>query len=277
MTRKIKTAFITGGGSGIGRALAKQLLARGATVFVTDISAEGLGTLKEEMKQYGNKLHTALLDVADRSQFHARAAEAIETMGSVDAVFNNAGVTLTTPVEKADDSDDEWLMDINFWGVVTGTKAFLGHMRERDYGHIVNVSSVLGFFAIPTQSMYCAAKHAVKGFSESLFHELQATNVQVHCVQPGGVDTGIVRHGRHLSSLDGDVTMEEIQERFSENLASTPEMAAREILTGIDKGKYHILVGSDARRMHCMYRLFPSLWRRLVGRRVKRELLGETG
>lgn len=264
MTQKIKTAFITGGGSGIGRALVKQLLQQGATVFATDIREEGLASLKTEMKQYDNRLHTALLDVADRAQFDALAQEAISVMGHVDAVFNNAGVTLTSPIEKADVDQDAWLMDINFWGVVTGTKAFLGHMRERDYGYIVNISSVFGFFGVPTQSMYCAAKHAVRGFTESLMQEMKDCNVKVHCVQPGGVDTGIVRHGRHFSNMEGDVTMEDVQQGFQEKLESSPEMAAQEILSGVDKGKYHILVGKDARRLHFFYRFFPSFFRRKV-------------
>ncbi len=268
MSGAIQTAFITGAASGIGLALAKKLAADGATLFLTDINADALEEVKADLKSAGNRIHTRVLDVADRDAFRAVAGEAIETLGGVDAVFNNAGVSLTDPIDQLSDADMDWLMDINFWGVVTGTKAFLGHMKARGKGHIVNVSSILGHISLPTQSMYCAAKHAVKAFNESLDHELQGTGVSVHSVHPGGVDTGIVSNGRHRHTMDGDADTTEFAKRFKKNAVhSTPDQAADQILSGIADSKFHILVGPDAKRIFFLQRLFPRWFHKQLAKR----------
>jgi short-subunit dehydrogenase len=159
--------------------------------------------------------------------------------------------------------DFERVMDIDFWGVVHGTKAVLPQMLERGEGHIINVSSIFGIIGVPSQGAYCAAKHAVKGFNESLFYELKDTGVQVHSVHPGGVDTGIIKHGIHKKSIDGDIDKSELEERFKANAKSTPDEAAKTILDGVAKSRYRILVGGDARLIDRLQRWFPNLWRRV--------------
>jgi len=268
MTADIETAFITGAASGIGLALAKRLAADGVSLYLTDINKDALSDVQSAFKAYGNRVHVKVLDVADRQAFHAAADDALETLGHVDAVFNNAGVSLTDPIEHMSDADMQWLMDINFWGVVTGTKAFLAHMKARGKGHIVNMSSILGHISIPSQSLYCAAKHAVKAFTEALDHELQGTGVSVHAVHPGGVDTGIVKHGRHRNTLDGAVDTNAFAQRFKDTVVHTSaDAAAEQILDGIARGKFHILVGPDARRMYLISRLFPRWFHKQLARR----------
>lgn len=275
----IQSAFIAGGGAGIGRALALQLLEEGVVVYATDIREKSLKALRADAKAFDGSLHTALLDVADRSQFYGVSRDAIDVLGGVDAVFNNACVSLVSPADGSDDSDDQWLFDINFWGVVTGTKLFLPHMKARNKGHIINMSSIFGFMGIPGQSMYCAAKHAVQGFTESLLHEVYDTGVSVHCVQPGFVDPDMGQGGYYSNknqshfeddpeSVGGGVDGPRTFYSWLSNIS--PEEAAAEILTGVRRQKYHILVGTDARRHHFMRRLFPSMWRWMMLNRTVR-------
>ena len=256
----MKNAFITGAGSGIGRSLAHALADRGYGVFITDINEDNLKKVEEELKQKQVNVQARKLDVSDKDAVFAAADEAEKTLGPIDATFNNAGVSLSDTVEKMSYDDFEWLMDIVFWGVVHGTKAFLPKMLERNSGHIVNVSSIFGHVGIPSQSAYCAAKHAVKGFNESLMYELKDTNVQVHTVHPGGVDTGIVSGGRHRNNVDGQVDSDALQKNFKTLAITTPDQAAEIILKGMDRGDYRILVGKDARFIDRFQRWFPNLW-----------------
>ncbi len=271
MTATIKSAFITGAGSGIGRALAHRLADAGASVFITDINEDNLGKVEAELKQKQVNVQARVLDVADKEAVFSAAQEADTLFGGVDAVFNNAGVSLSDTAEHMSYEDFHWLMDINFWGVVHGTKAFLPAMLKRGSGHIINVSSIFGHIGVPTQSAYCAAKHAVKGFNESIFYELEGTGVEIHSVHPGGVDTGIVRHGKHITTMSGDNDIDAIQANFQQNAITTPDGAAEIVLNGVAKGTYRILVGKDARMIDRMQRWMPTRWLKMFSKRLKKD------
>ncbi|WP_020400819.1 SDR family NAD(P)-dependent oxidoreductase [Kordiimonas gwangyangensis] len=259
----IKTAFITGAASGIGRALALALARDGVSLYLTDINADALAKTCMEVKALQSNVHMRALDVADRDAVNAAAADAEAKLGPVDAVFNNAGVSLSDTVDRMSYEDLDWLMGINFYGVVYGTKAFLPSMLARRSGHIINVSSLFGLIGVGSQSAYCAAKHAVKGFNESLFYELDGTGVQVHSVHPGGVDTNIVLNGKHLHNVQGDTSAEQAQEGFRDMIQTTAEGAAQIILDGVKRGQYRILVGPDARRIDRLQRWMPNRWRKM--------------
>ncbi|NVJ68866.1 MAG: SDR family oxidoreductase [Alphaproteobacteria bacterium] len=260
---QIETAFITGAASGIGRALAEALAARGSALYLTDVNEKGLDETAAALRSVQANVHTKALDVSDRAAVEQAVQDAEAKMGGIDIIFNNAGVSLSDTVEKMTYADLEWVMNINFYGVVYGTKSALPGMLKRGRGHIVNISSLFGLVGIPSQSAYCAAKHAVKGFNESLVYELEGTGVQVHSVHPGGVDTNIVRSGKHLNNIEGEIADGETQERFQELAITTPAGAANIILTGVDRGDYRILVGKDARWADRLSRWMPNRWRKM--------------
>ena len=268
----MKTAFITGAGSGIGRSLAHALAKKGCSVFITDINKENLAKVGDELRLMQANVHERELDVSDKDDVFRAVDEATQKLGPIDGMFNNAGISFSDLVDHMEYDDFERVMDIDFWGVVHGTKAVLPKMLERGEGHIINVSSIFGIIGVPSQAAYCAAKHAVKGFNESLFYELQDTGVQVHSVHPGGVDTGIIKHGIHKKSIDGDIDKGELEERFKANAKSTPDEAARIILDGVAKSRYRILVGGDARFIDRLQRWFPNLWRRMFPKMMANQM-----
>ncbi|HEX4938327.1 MAG TPA: SDR family NAD(P)-dependent oxidoreductase, partial [Candidatus Kapabacteria bacterium] len=193
-----KVAAITGAGSGIGQALAIQLAQAGCDLALSDVNQVGLQDTVRQVSSTGVRVHVQPLDVANRDAMYAWADTVVAVLGKVNLIFNNAGVALTETVEAMRYADFEWLMNINFWGVVHGTKAFLPHLKASGDGHVVNVSSVFGIIGVPTQSAYNAAKFAVRGFTESLREEMaiEGYPVNVTCVHPGGIKTNIVRSGR---------------------------------------------------------------------------------
>ncbi|NVJ97459.1 MAG: SDR family NAD(P)-dependent oxidoreductase [Alphaproteobacteria bacterium] len=260
---KLETAFITGAASGIGNALAKALAAKGCGLYLTDVNADALQGAVDELRAAQVNVHSAVADVSDRAAVEAAVRDAEAKLGGIDAMFNNAGVSLSDTVEKMTYDDLEWVMNINFYGVVYGTKAVLPGMLERGQGHIVNISSLFGLVGVPSQSAYCAAKHAVKGFNESLFYELDGTGVQIHSVHPGGVDTNIVRSGKHLHNTQGSLNSDEVQKNFHTMAVTSPTAAAEIILAGVEKGSYRILVGPDARSADRLQRWVPNIWRKM--------------
>ncbi|GHF30451.1 short-chain dehydrogenase [Kordiimonas sediminis] len=268
----IKTAFITGAASGIGRALAENLANSGVALYLTDVNEAGLKDVQKDLQDRQVNVQIGVLDVSDRAAFEDHAKRAVETIGDIDIVFNNAGVSLSDMVHTGSYEDYHWLMDINFWGVVHGTKAFLDDMLARKTGHIVNISSVFGLVGVPSQSAYCAAKHAVKGFNESLYYELIGTGVQVHSVHPGGIDTNIVVNGRQKQNLSGKVSTDDVQENFKPQAITTPAKAAETIMNGVRKGEYKILIGPDARALDRMSRWFPKLWQKLFYKRATKDI-----
>jgi short-subunit dehydrogenase len=259
---------ITGASSGIGKALALEISKQGGSVAISDKNADSLEQTASDCRSAGAKgVLATTVDVSKRSQMQAWADEVQQHFGKVNVIINNAGVNLSACVEKMSYKDFEWVMDIDFWGVVYGSKSFLPHIKNSDWGHIVNMSSLFGLIGIPNQSAYNAAKFAVRGFSESLRMELEmdGNHVGVSSVHPGGVKTNIVNCAVIKETLGRQVSPDVMKKQFNEKLARTsPEQAAKDILRGIEKNKPRILVGMDARIGDRMQRLMPTGYQKLV-------------
>lgn len=241
-----KVAVITGAGSGIGRALAVELSHRGAQLALSDVDVAGLADTVVLCEKVGARTRSYELDVADRAAMYFHADSVVSDFGKVNLVINNAGVALGADVLDMTWDDFEWLMNIDFWGVVNGSKAFLPALIESGDGHLANVSSVFGLMGIPGQSAYNAAKFAVRGFTEALRQEMRIARhpVGVSCVHPGGIKTNIVANARGMDKI-GD--HDEISRRFQQIALTTPTRAAKVILGGIERNKPRILIGADAR------------------------------
>ena len=251
-------AVVTGAASGIGRALAVRLAKEIiAGIAIADINEDGLAATASMVAENGIPVTTHVVDVGDLEQVKQFAYEVLERHARVTHLINNAGVGLFGTFEHVSIEDIEWLMRINFWGVVYGCKAFLPTLLEQDDAHIVNISSVFGFIAPEEQTAYCASKFAVRGFTESLRHEYRGTNLYVSSVHPGGVLTNIARN-----SKIGENTPEEWKQqgaRFFDKVAKTlPDEAAETIVNGIKKRNPRILIGKDARAISSFARLFPK-------------------
>ena len=262
-----KVAAITGAGSGIGRALALELGRDNCNLALSDLNEEGLGETVEQLRGVGVHVTSRRIDVADREAVHAWADQVVAEHGKANLIFNNAGVALASTVESMSYGDFEWLMDINFWGVVHGTKAFLPHLKASGDGHIVNISSVFGLAGIPSQSAYNSAKFAVRGFTESLRQELDmmSCGVSASSVHPGGIKTGIASSSRIDSSIrDLGINDVDTREKFEKNFITSADKAARAILHGVQRNQRRILVGPDARVYDWMVRLLPSTYQRIT-------------
>ncbi|MEC8878531.1 MAG: SDR family NAD(P)-dependent oxidoreductase [Pseudomonadota bacterium] len=262
-----KVAVITGAGSGIGRARARDVAAAGARLALSDVNQVGLQETADSLGLGSDRLITEAFDVADRDAFYAFAERVTGHFGAAHLVFNNAGVALGATVEEMSYEDFEWLMGINFWGVVHGTKAFLPHLKAAGEGHIVNVSSVFGLIGVPTQSAYNASKFAVRGFTEALRQELEMEGGRVSCtsVHPGGIKTNIARNARMgagVEKITGDV--DKARRDFETMFRTTPEEAAQTILKGVKGNKRRVLIGSDARAIDSMQRLMPTAYQRIM-------------
>ena len=256
-----KVAVVTGAGSGIGRALAQLLAAKGCRLAIADINEAGLA---ETAASLPTPPLTQKLDVADRAAVYAFAVRVQQELGTAHVVINNAGVAVSQTVANLSYEDFEWLMGINFWGVVYGTKAFLPMMQAQNDGVIVNVSSIFGIIGVPTQSAYNAAKFGVRGFTEALRHELDGANggVKAICVHPGGIKTNIVAASRHYVGLDGNQDAGRATTDFARMAKTTPAQAALTIVEGIEQGAARILIGADARLMDRIQRWMPvSYWK----------------
>lgn len=258
-----RVCVVTGAGSGIGRALATELAAHDARLALADVDAEGLAETAARAARLGaREVHTEVLDVADRAAVLTWADATAARFGGVDLVVNNAGVALIAGVEEMSWDDFEWLMGVNFWGVVYGTKAFLPHLRRSPDGHLVNISSVFGLFGVPSQSAYCAAKYAVRGFTESVRQEQRVlgSGVGVTTVHPGGIRTNIVRNSRAGAGHDkGRVVA--LHDSVSRTSA---QRAARIILSGVRRGRSRVFVGADATAIDVGSRLLGSVFEPLV-------------
>ena len=260
---------ITGAASGIGRALALEVAARGGRPAVSDIDETGLeDTAALVAGVAGRRPHVQRLDVRDREGWQAYADAVLAEHGRVDVVVNNAGIALTADVLQMPHELFVRVMDVDFWGVVHGTTTFLPHLVAGGGGALVNVSSLFGLMAVPSQAAYNAAKFAVRGFTESLRQEmlLDGHAVTVSCVHPGGIATSIVRNGT-VVGVDRDVQAD----WFDTVLARTsPAQAARVVLDGMLAGKARILVGADAKALDALVRLTGAGYQRLVVRTVAR-------
>ncbi|GFM18647.1 MULTISPECIES: SDR family NAD(P)-dependent oxidoreductase [Mycobacteriaceae] len=267
-----KVAVVTGAGSGIGQALAIELGRSGAHVAISDVDTEGLAVTEKRLNDIGVHVKCDRLDVTEREAFLLYADAVAEHFGKVNQIYNNAGIAFTGDIEVSQFKDIERVMDVDYWGVVNGTKAFLPHLISSGDGHVVNVSSVFGLFAVPGQAAYNSAKFAVRGFTEALRQEMALAGhpVKVSCVHPGGIKTAIARNATAAEGLDPG----ELAKAFDAKLASTtPEKAAEVILDGVRKNKARILIGRDAKMFEIVIRafgphyqsLFPKVVSRLVG------------
>ena len=251
-----RTALITGSAGGIGRAIACSLAKRGCHLILTDVNEEGLAETKSLVAAHGVSVETHLLDVGDASAIKTFSEKIAAAHEKLDILVNNAGVALGGKFEQVSESDFEWLISINFWGVVRMTRSFLSLLHKSDDARIVNLSSIFGIVAPPNQTAYSASKFAVRGFSQSLGRELEGTTIGVTVVHPGGVATSIAKNARRPA----DVTPEEIektQKRYERTLKLPPEKAGEIIVKGIEKRKPRVIVGSDALIVSWLERLFP--------------------
>jgi NADP-dependent 3-hydroxy acid dehydrogenase YdfG len=258
-----KVAVITGAGSGIGRALALNLARQGAKLALSDIDAEGLAETVWRAEVFGAKVKSDLLNVAERDAVLAYAEDVVAYFGHVNQVYNNAGIAYLGDVEDAEFKDIERIMDVDFWGVVNGTKAFLPHVIASGDGHIVNISSLFGLIAVPGQSAYNAAKFAVRGFTEALREEMLIAKypVKVTCVHPGGIKTAVARNATVAEGQNAP----SFAEFFDKRLAlHSPEMAAETIVDGVRKGHARVVVGWEAKGLDLLARLTGSGYQRVI-------------
>jgi short-subunit dehydrogenase len=273
-------AAVTGAASGIGRALALELAARGCDLALADRDEAGLQSLAAEIGQrHPQKVTLHRVDVGEPQQIADFAQAAIAAHPRLNILINNAGVTLMGQFYEVDQAEMDWLMNINFWGVVHGTRAFLPHLSQRREAHIVNLSSLFGLIAPPGQAAYVAAKFAVRGFSESLRHELQAAQspVRLSVVHPGGVATNIVRNARSGHGITDNARRAQAIERFDRLAKTTPQAAALRIIAGIENNQPRILIGSDARLMDLLQRLRPATYWAPIARRIEKMTAGKSG
>jgi len=267
-----KVVVITGAGSGIGRALALDVAARGAVPAISDVDAPGLQETADLVHAAtGRRAHVDKLDVRDRAAWEAYAASVLADLGRADVIVNNAGVALSGDVDKVSHEQFELLVDIDFWGVVHGTRTFLPHVIASGDGHVVNVSSLFGLLSVPGQSAYNAAKFAVRGFTESLRQEMLVARhpVKVTCVHPGGIKTAVARNATYAEGIDA----KSAASMFDRKLAiHTPEMAAQTIVEGVRKGQGRVLIGWEAKLLDLFVRVTASGYQRIAAN-VERRFL----
>src|SRR6202161_1738579 len=264
-----KVAAVTGAGSGIGQARALDLPRSGASVAISDVDAEGLAQTEEQLKAIGAPVRSDRLDVTQREAFQIDADHVNEHYGKVNQIYNNAGIAFTGDVEITQHKDIERVMDVDFWGVVNGTKAFLPHLIASGDGHVINVSSLFGLMAMPGQAAYNAAKFAVRGFTEALNQEMVLNRhpVKVTAVHPGGIKTAIARNALTAEGVDSAAQ----SKLFDKRLASTtPQRAAEIILEAVRKNKARVLVGQDAVVLDLIVRITGSGYQRLLSPVVAR-------
>jgi NAD(P)-dependent dehydrogenase (short-subunit alcohol dehydrogenase family) len=258
-----RVAVITGAGSGIGRALSVELARRGARLAISDVDVDGLADTAEQVRAVGAQVHEHRHDVTDRAAVLAYADAVAAEYGVVNLVFNNAGIAFTGNIEALSFAQIERVMDVDFWGVVNGTKAFLPHVIASGDGHIVNVSSLFGLMAMPSQGAYNAAKFAVRGFTEALRQEMLIAGhpVNVTCVHPGGIKTAIARNAGAVAGQDAA----ELAQFFDSRLARmSSDAAARSILRAVTANRPRAVVGIDAKVLDVLVRLLGPRYQRLV-------------
>lgn len=273
MQLRNRTAIVTGAAGGIGRAVAISLAQRGCNLALTDINMQGLEETAKLVTEYEVKATIHHLDVSDRDAILAFPAEFQKEHESLDVLVNNAGVTVGGPFEILSNEDFEWVMNINFWGVVHMSRAFLPLLRKSNDARLVNVSSIYGIIAPPGQTAYTASKFAVRGFSQSLRHELLDTNIGVTVVHPGGVATNIAENAKIPDGVPQELVDAKRAEAKSK-LTLSPAVAGETIVKAIENRKARVLVGNDAKFVSILERLRPSnYWKtisRISERRAKR-------
>jgi NADP-dependent 3-hydroxy acid dehydrogenase YdfG len=264
-----KVAVITGAGSGIGRALAVNLATKGAKLALSDIDTEGLADTVRVTEALGATVKSDRLNVAEREAVLAYADAVVTHFGEVHQVYNNAGIAYNGDLENSEFKDIERVMDVDFWGVVNGTKAFLPHVIASGDGHVVNISSLFGLIAVPGQNAYNAAKFAVRGFTEALRQEMLVARhpVKVTCVHPGGIKTAVARNA---TVADGQ-NAQSFAEFFDKHMAlHTPEMAAETIINAVAKGRARVVVGWEAKALDVLARIIGPAYQRIIATAVSK-------
>jgi NADP-dependent 3-hydroxy acid dehydrogenase YdfG len=257
-----KVAVVTGAGSGIGQALALELGRSGASLAISDVDLEGLATTEDRLKAIGVAVRSDRLDVTEREAFQVYADTINQHYGKVNQIYNNAGIAYTGDVDITAFKDIERVMDVDFWGVVNGTKAFLPHLVASGDGHVINISSLFGLLSVPGQAAYNSAKFAVRGFTEALRQEmvLNREPVKVTSIHPGGIKTAIARNGLTAEGVDPTAQSKVFDKRLA---TTTPQRAAEIILDGVRKNKARVLVGQDAVVIDLLVRITGSHYQRL--------------
>jgi short-subunit dehydrogenase len=268
-------AAVTGAASGIGRALALELAARGCDLALADRDEAGLQSVAAELaRAHPRKISTHRVDVGEPGQIQDFAIAAAAAHPGLNIVINNAGVALLGQFSEIEQAQMDWLFNINFWGTVHGTRAFLPILEKQREAHIVNLSSIFGIIAPPGQTAYCAAKFAVRGFSESLRHELAMANspVRLSVVHPGGVATNIARNSRTGTGVTDNARRAQSIDRFDAVAKTTPAAAAQRIILGIEKNQPRILIGNDARFMDLLQRFRPATYWPVLAKRLEKAM-----
>jgi len=276
---KNKVAAITGAASGMGRTLALELARRGCHLALSDVNEVGLAETAQMASKLGVKVTTAKVNVADRDAVTAWADQAAADHGKVNLVFNNAGVALGAFLDTVSPKDFEWIMGINFWGVVWGTQAFLPHLKKAGEGHVINTSSLFGLLSLPTQGTYNASKFAVRGFTEALRQELDIENcgVSATCVHPGGIRTNIARDAKMDHSITAKTggSAQAAKDKFDKLLNTTSaESAALQILRAVEGNKRRVVVGPDAKFLDLLVRVCGSWYQPMTTFFAKKGMLG---
>jgi short-subunit dehydrogenase len=274
-----KVAAITGAASGMGRQLAVQLAGKGCHLALSDVNEAGLAETQALARQMNRTIRISVckLDVADREAVFAWADATAREHGKVNLAFNNAGVGLISTAEATKIEDFTWLMNINFWGIVHGTQAFLPHLKAAGEGHIINISSLFGLLAAPGSSAYHAAKFAVRGYTESLRQELDMMKcgVSATCVHPGGIKTAIAQNSRTDDNIGAiGIDPRTSREKFSKNLVTSADQASATILKAVQRDKRRVLVGWDAIVLDKVQRLFPAGYTVIIGMLLRRTYKG---
>jgi NAD(P)-dependent dehydrogenase (short-subunit alcohol dehydrogenase family) len=271
-----KVAVITGAGSGIGRALSHELAGRGARLAISDVDEVGLAETANRVRGLGARVHEQQLDVTDRAAVLAYADAVVAEFGVVNIVVNNAGIAFTGTIEAMTFEQIERIIDVDFWGVVNGTKAFLPHLIASGDGHVVNISSLFGLMAMPSQGAYNAAKFAVRGFTEALREEMIVAGhpVEVTCVHPGGIKTAIARNAGAVAGQDAAA----LARFFDSKLARTSaQSAARSILRAVTANRPRAVVGFDAKILDVLVRLVGPRYQRIVAVSARKTVPRDVG
>ena len=274
---KDKVVVITGAASGIGQSLAKVFAEQGSHLLLNDYDPQGLEATVQELRQTAGasqKIESMHFDVSDKTKVQAFADQAQQMFGHVDVVINNAGVALgRVSAEEVTYEDFDWIMGINFWGMVYGTRAFLPLLKQQPEAALVNISSVFGLAGIAFQSAYCTTKFAIRGFTESLRMESLMTfpQVTIHTVHPGGINTNIVKNSRWDNTNLSETERNEFSKNFQKSLKSSPYATAQQIVKGIQRKKSRILVGHKATLLDKVVRLFPGTYSGKLLKSLKKE------
>jgi short-subunit dehydrogenase len=260
-----KVAVVTGAGSGIGQALAVELAHSGARVAISDVDTDGLARTEKQLKAIGAPVKADRLDVAERKAFLAYAERVNDHFGKVNQIYNNAGIAFIGDIQISQFKEIERVMDIDFWGVVNGTKAFLPYLIASGDGHVINVSSAFGLFSAPSQAAYNSAKFAVRGFTEALYQEMALARhpVRVTAVYPGHTKTSFVHNMTAAEALEAVAV--DLAKTYDKGLWTTsPQKAAQVILNGVRKNRARVLIGPDTKILELLVRMTGSSYQRFV-------------